>query len=233
MGSANGRYHTVFFDVGGTLLSAKPSIGAVYAEVAARYGIEEPAEAIERRARAEFARRRAEELSGTQKEHTVTLDKARAWWRSVVRVSFGEAAGSPRFEAFFQEVFEEFARPERYGCYPEVVEVLKGLKESGYRLGIISNWDERLRPILAGLGILDCFETVVISGEVGFEKPGARIYDRAREMAGATREDRLLQIGDNRVDDFEGAHEAGFEARLVERRKGETLDGIMGDLLPE
>ena len=72
----------------------------------------------------------------------------RVEWRGLVRESFGAAAHSDRFDEFFDAVFDEFGRAERYRFFSEAQGVLAGLERSGHTLGIISNWDVRLRPVL-------------------------------------------------------------------------------------
>lgn len=224
-------YHTIFFDVGGTLLHPHPSVGEVYAEVAERYDIRMDAAGIEAAARRKFREVRERDSRRGAPAYTVSLALARGWWREIVRASFGAAAGHPRFEAFFQAVFDEFALAERYRMFPEVAPLLDRLAADGHRLGIISNWDARLGPILEGIGLAHRFETIIISGEVGCEKPDTRIYDIARRECGAPPGARLLQIGDSEADDVNGAHAGGFEGRLVRRDRGETLTDTLADLL--
>jgi len=226
-------YHTIFFDVGGTLLKANPSIGGVYSEVAARYGIHVDPEQVEQAARKNFW----EMLERNRKEgglpHTLSLEQAKAWWRVIVRRSFGTAADSPRFEAFYQAVFDEFARPERYSLFPEVEALLQDLRAEGFRLGVISNWDARLRMIFDGYGLTPQFDTIVISCEVGAEKPHLKIFETARERAlgGSQATLPLLHVGDSREDDYAGAVASGFDARIVERDKGQDLRTVLADLL--
>lgn len=215
------RPHTIFFDVGGTLLRAFPSVGEIYVELAARHGIAGEPREVERRAKRSFFERKTREREDpAATPHTATMDLARDFWREVVRDAFGSASDSPRFEAFFDEAFAEFARHERYATFPEVEETLSRLEASGHRLGIVSNWDERLRPILDGMGLLGRFGPVAISGEVKAEKPSPEIFRIAREMAGAGADDRLILVGDSPLDDVEGARAGGFEPRLVRRGGG-------------
>lgn len=216
-------HHTIFFDVGGTLLTAHPSIGAVYAEVASAYGIQADPEAVENAARGVFRERRSAEIRAGGIPHTTSLDLSRDWWRGVVRASFGPAADSPRFEAFYLDVFEEFAKASRYRPFPEAEEVIGELRSAGRRIGIISNWDLRLRSVLEGLGWDKLFDPILISGEQGVEKPDPRIFHRARELAGAGPEDRMLLIGDSEPDDRDGGERAGFEVSLVRRSRGIDL----------
>jgi FMN phosphatase YigB (HAD superfamily) len=46
-----------------------------------------------------------------------------------------------------------------------------GLKSLNLRIGFVSNWDLRLRNLLAELGLLDLADAVVISAELVSEKP--------------------------------------------------------------
>jgi putative hydrolase of the HAD superfamily len=226
-------YHTLFFDVGGTLLRTHPSIGAIYAEVASRHGIEVSPAEVETRMRKNFfeVREGGRDKRAHTADHTLSLESARRFWHGLVKTGLGPAAEVPHYDAFFDDVFEEFAKAERYRYFSEVESVLTSLERMGCRLGIISNWDVRLRRVLQEMGADRRFEVIVISGEVGAEKPDPAIFHRAREMAGADSGDRLLQIGDSRRDDVEGALAAGFDARLVNRMAGETLATVLDDLL--
>lgn len=100
--------------------------------------------------------------------------------------------------------------------YPVVPEVLKRLASSGKRLGVISNWDPGAKTILAGLGLLDSFEVVIISSEVGVSKPDERIFRIALEKA-AVSPDRCLYVGDNYYDDAVGAAAVGMKSLIVNR----------------
>lgn len=226
-------FHTIFFDVGGTLLRTSPSVGAIYAEVAARHGIEVNAIDVENRMRRNFFEKRGGERDKKLEtvDHTLSLESARRFWYGLVKSGLGEAGDVPQFDAYFDDVFEEFARAHRYRFFSDVEPVLESLEKMGCRLGIISNWDVRLRRVLEEMGLDKRFEVIVISGEVGCEKPDRRIYEIAREMAGASRHDRLIQIGDSRRDDVEGAQAAGFDARFLNRVAGDTLVSVLNDLL--
>ncbi|HEY9053830.1 MAG TPA: HAD family hydrolase [Rectinemataceae bacterium] len=101
-------------------------------------------------------------------------------------------------------------------AYPWVPEVLDGLAAAGFRLGVISNWDESARGILADCGILDKFSTVVISSEVGVSKPDPEIFRIALERAGAEAS-RSIYVGDNYYDDAVGAQAVGMKSLIINR----------------
>lgn len=67
----------------------------------------------------------------------------------------------------------------------------------GIKLAVVSNFDTRLRSILEELGLVDLFDCVVISAEVGAEKPNPVIFEKACSMLGVTAAQSLV-LGDDR-----------------------------------
>jgi len=120
------------------------------------------------------------------------------------------------FEAFFQELYDLFARAECWRLFDDTVPVLKHLKSKGLRLAIISNWDHRLFSIVKQLGLSEYFEKVTASSAVGSAKPGKRIFEAAlAEMHISAAEG--LHVGDSLEDDYYGASRAGLKAVLLDR----------------
>jgi HAD superfamily hydrolase (TIGR01549 family) len=106
--------------------------------------------------------------------------------------------------------------PNHFDLYPEVKDVLHRLKNEGFRLGVISNWQRGLDVFLRELGILTCLDLVMTSAEVGFEKPDARFFEEAIRRMQLPPE-QLLHVGDSLEDDFQGAISAGIDAVLLDR----------------
>lgn len=71
----------------------------------------------------------------------------------------------------------------------EMVQFIRGLRPR-LRTALLSNASPGLRDLLDGLGVTDLFDVVVISGEVGVQKPDPAIYhlllDRLDLSAGET-----------------------------------------------
>lgn len=88
-----------------------------------------------------------------------------------------------------------------------------------YTLAVISNTHHAplVHGCLAEFGIKDCFAEIITSVEFGKRKPDAAIFQHAMKRLGATAEDCLF-IGDNPVDDYAGACEAGIAAWLIDPR---------------
>lgn len=216
----------VFFDAGGTLLRTARPVGETYVRVAGHYGIEADAEEIHQG----FLRAWKELKPRDPVEGARVMDD-RAWWREVVRQSWAEASlpGSFPFDAYFEEVYAVFERPELWRVYPEVEGVLHTLRDRGVRCGILSNWDRRLRTVLQSLELAPFFDTMVISSEVGAEKPHPRIF-RAAEAASGRDAERLVLWGDDPDMDAAGARAAGWRVDLVDRPRRDLAD-LLADLL--
>jgi putative hydrolase of the HAD superfamily len=82
-----------------------------------------------------------------------------------------------------------------------------------YRLGVITNFDHAptVRDILVRDGLHPYFDTVVISGEVGWRKPHRTLFETAIQRLGITASDALF-VGDNFDLDVLGASDAGLAA---------------------
>ncbi len=96
-------------------------------------------------------------------------------------------------------------------------ELVKYLKTSGYRLHICSNgFHEVQYKKLRACGLLDYFDTIILSEDAGVNKPSPAFFDYAFRMTGAERETTLM-IGDNYNSDIIGAINSGIDTMLFMR----------------
>jgi len=195
----------VTFDVGGTLIKPWPSVGHVYAEVAKRHGLEVEAEALNR----QFARAWA-----ARKKFNYSL----ADWSELVQQTFAELSPAPPSEQLFNDIYSHFATAAPWHLFEDVVPCLTKLKSRGLKLGIISNWDNRLGPLLREMQIDRYFDSIVISDEVGAQKPDPKIFLAAAKQLG-TPPESILHVGDSSAEDVAGARAAGLQAILLTRGK--------------
>jgi putative hydrolase of the HAD superfamily len=147
----------------------------------------------------------------------------RRWWHALVAETFRPLGTPQPFDAFFEQLYTLFGQPDVWRVFPEVVEVLRDLRARGLVTGVISNWDTRLGPLLEGLGLRGYLDHVVLSAEVGWEKPHPRIFEAALAQAGV-QPAQALHVGDNYQQDVVGAREAGIHAVWLRRRGAETAD---------
>ena len=138
----------IAFDAVGTLIYPDPPVAAVYAAAARRFGSRLTEEDIRRRFAEAFSQSEAEVLSPVDWRRTDVLrtseDRERRRWAEIVSRVIDDA-NDPA--ACFSELFNHFARTDSWRCYPDVAETLDRLAERGYRLAIVSNFDDRLNAI--------------------------------------------------------------------------------------
>lgn len=203
------RPRAIFFDAGGTLIRPYPSVGAVYASVATQHGIHRTADEMETGFHQAWIAMKRPGLTVSRKE----------WWRELVFRVLGQDN-----EACFDELFETFARPGVWQVFPDVEDTLREARARGWHVGVLSNWDYRLRKLLDELGLAQHFDSVTISCDVGVEKPNAEIFLAALRAAGVTASHAVL-VGDCYEEDQRGAEAVGMDAILLERQ-GRGADGI-------
>lgn len=93
---------------------------------------------------------------------------------------------------------------------PYAIELLDYLTRRGYNLYILSNgFIEVQHKKLQSAGIEDYFERMVLSDEIGINKPDRRLFDYALEITHSQAADTLM-IGDNYDADILGAMQAGW-----------------------
>jgi len=194
----------VTFDVGGTLIECWPSVGHIYADEAARHGFTgiDPDILNQRFAAAWCA---FKDFQHTQSQ-----------WRALVDQTFLGLTEPPPSKTFFPRLFERFAEADAWRIYEDVLPTLGRLAARGLKLGIISNWDGRLRPLLAKLKLDTYFQAFVVSCEAGAPKPAPKIFAAAvsnLKLPPAA----ILHVGDSLEQDVRGATAAGLRSLRLRR----------------
>ncbi len=91
------------------------------------------------------------------------------------------------------------------------------LKSCNYKLGIISNGFYEVQHCkMKSAGIEDCFDFVVLSDDVGVNKPDRKIFDYAMDKA-QVEPSKCVIIGDNAETDIMGALNVGWNAIYFNR----------------
>lgn len=205
---------TVFFDAAGTLITVNGSVGERYAVLARAYGKDVDPREVEAGFRRSFPK--APPLAFPDAPAAKLAELEHAWWRAVVRDVFAGFGPFPRFDDYFDALYTAFAQPEAWRLYPETRPTLDALRDRGYRLGVISNFDARLFGLLEGLGIADYFDPIVASSRAGAAKPAPAIFRHALTTCGVKAE-QAVHVGDTYELDVLGAQGAGVAAILIDR----------------
>lgn len=195
----------ISLDVGSTLIDPHPSVGHIYAEIAARHGHPNLSpDLLNDRFRDAFR-------NCPQPLHSASD------WSGLVDRCFLGLVHPPPSETFFEALYHRFTEPTAWHVYPDVLPALAQLRSRSLRLAVISNWDNRLRPLLHDLQLAPFFSAIVISCEFGRPKPDPAIFLHAASQLGLP-PSAVLHIGDHPQHDVQAARNAGFHALLLDRR---------------
>lgn len=204
------QVRAVYFDAVGTLLFPEPSAPVIYAEIACRHGLSlTPGEVRDRF----IAAYRVEERADAATNWITSEARERERWRRIVTHTL---AGVSDPEACYHFLFDHFARPYAWRVAPDAADTLTALHNRGFAIGLGSNYDDRLWPVLAGFPEL-AFprEHVLISAAVGVRKPGIGFFQHAAGVVGYKVEE-VLFVGDDIDNDYDGAIAAGLVALLLD-----------------
>lgn len=199
----------IFFDAVGTLIHPDPPAPKMYAAVGGRYGSRLSLPVIAARFRNAFRRQEDIDLANGLR---TSEEREHARWRQIVGEVLDDVSDPA---ACFRELFAHFGRPESWRCDPDAVLVLHKLTDRGFMLGIASNYDTRLRDVTEGWRDLGPIRHLVISSEVGWRKPAPGFFEAMTQTAGLPAE-RILHIGDDPTNDYDGARQAGLHALLLD-----------------
>jgi putative hydrolase of the HAD superfamily len=199
----------VFFDAVGTLLFPRPSAPVVYAGVALKYGLDlSPADVRDRF----IAAYRAEEAIDSATGWATSEQREHDRWHRIVTETLRGVADP---DACFRELFDHFAMPSAWGVNPDSSTVLKHLTDRGIVVGLGSNYDARLWPVLDGFPELRPLrDRVVVSASTGYRKPAREFFAEVCRVAGCEPA-AVLFVGDDMENDYDGAANAGLEPLLL------------------
>ena len=102
--------------------------------------------------------------------------------------------------------------------YDDVVPTLQHLRDAGFKLAIVSNWDTPLDPLTERLGIADYFDTITASHDmrVRSEKPDSHIFNYTLAAVGVSAAE-AVHVGDTYEADIVGARDVGIRPILLDR----------------
>ncbi len=100
--------------------------------------------------------------------------------------------------------------------FPDVLPAFSFFSTLGLPLGLVSNVDKDIKPLLDKLGLSPHLSVVLTSKDVGTTKPEPRIFHEAVRRAGVAAPDALY-VGDQYEIDVLGARGAGLQGLLLDR----------------
>ncbi|KAG0182559.1 Haloacid dehalogenase-like hydrolase domain-containing protein 3 [Apophysomyces sp. BC1034] len=193
------RIKLITFDAFNTLFKPKGGMSQLYVQEAAKMGIKVSLEDINRNFSLMYKH---------QVEHYPFYGRAqgmtsKTWWENLVYTTF-IGAGAPKsdldsvFTDLFETLYHRFTNAQGYDIFVDVVPNLKALHQHGFRMGVVSNSDERIVEVLQNLQLAKYLDFIMSSVDAGCEKPATEFFNTARAMAGPSiSAKQILHVGDD------------------------------------
>ena len=116
--------------------------------------------------------------------------------------------------------------------YPDAAPTLAELKRRGFRLGVIANQNPGTAQRLKDWDLLQYFDVVAPSAELGVAKPDPAIFRWALDQAGCS-PSQAVMVGDRLDNDIAAAGRLGFHTVRLLRALGAYHEPQSAEELPE
>lgn len=154
-------------------------------------------------------------IERTARSHAISADAIRSEMERAAVENLPEyAAAIQRLGIFRREPWSA----EKEAPYKSAEPLLRLLK-GRFKLGIIANQGLDARKRLEKYGLLDYFDLLIISSEVGFSKPSPILFREALYKADTTAE-KCVMVGDKLTNDIAPAKALGFVTVWVRQEWG-------------
>lgn len=204
------RYRAILFDLDGTLIDNQASYRIAYKKLCQLYPHVLSADCEQ------------------QRNALVSLFHKKA--RESFFQSFCQTYGwdpAPTFQEYWDiwiSLYTDSIVPFAY-----TVDTLIFLKEQGYRIGLITNGDTDFQKAKLVSGkLLPFFDHVIVSEEVGIEKPTPQIFQMCALALGVKLSECLF-VGDTIATDIIGAQNAGMDSLLIGGEEHENKATYLGE----
>ena len=145
-------------------------------------------------------------------------------WDEVIALVAKEFNASDEQISHIKNLVSEIRKTKRINY--ELLEIIKKLKKN-YKIGLLSNNSVNLNQRIKDNNIAEIFDAVVISGEVGFQKPQPEIFEILSNKLGVELNE-LIFVDDTKRS-LEGAEMIGYFPILFtnNQKLKEELAGIL------
>jgi putative hydrolase of the HAD superfamily len=200
-------FRAVLFDAGDTLIRLRADSGALLRAAAGNLGVRvEPTAVAEVWRGVLAAAATPEELA---KGRDLSAERHRQVWTDLYARSGADDLATGLSDALYELTVD----PGSWEAFPDTAATLRGLRERGIPVGVVSDTGFDLRPVFDRLELSPWIDALVLSCEYGACKPEPRVFRDACAELGVEPTSTLM-VGDNALTDG-GATAAGLMVLLL------------------
>ncbi len=127
-----------------------------------------------------------------------------------------DTASNPELLARVAKRQQALSASMHFVLFDDVKPAMRALKDRKITVGVLTNLDQDMGPLLKGLGLDGLVDLYVTSGEIGADKPRPPIFLAALKKANVIPAE-AIHIGDQYQGDVLGARGVGIEGLLLDR----------------
>ena len=155
------------------------------------------------------------DFAGRERESFEEVGPAGRW--AALATELGIPDGLIPYEVV-ERAYEDISLNPLPDAMPHVQETVEATKQAGFRLGVICNTGMTggrvLREVLRRHGLLEYFDAMSFSDELGISKPHPSIFLHTLAELGGIAPGQALHVGDIEDLDVAGARQTGMHAAL-------------------
>ncbi len=148
--------------------------------------------------------------------------KSKDWWSTIVKNVLIDDSKSKNLKLdeslinqISDDIFNEFSKEKYWKKYENCDSILNELNKRNFKLGVISNFDERLFVIMKNLKIDSYFSFVCIPSNTNSYKPQHEIFKIARDQARADNDSFIIHIGDDFDLDYKASLNSNYNFKSI------------------
>jgi putative hydrolase of the HAD superfamily len=144
------------------------------------------------------------------------VGRMKGFWTMFDRFILSKLGIADPGDRLARAIADTFEKLDLLQTFPETRSALEGLRQRGYRLGIISNAIDDLLVHLDRLDLIKFFDSITLSQEARAEKPDPAIFRLALERARCAPYE-AVHVGNDYECDVVGARGVGITPVLIDR----------------
>ena len=206
MESNEHQVKAVLFDLGGTLIKTA-EIPHVMRQILTHCGINRSLEEVSQ------AWKKTEKGLNFR-DLTKLLDEFWVQWNICILSKLQVSSNTPALAEFIKTHWWKYCNVT---LYPDAKRILPLLKESGLKIGLVTNGlQSDVNAILPKVGLQGFFDTVVVIDTLRRMKPDIEVFQYALQRL-KTSPSQAIFIGDEVEADYRGAQRSGLTPYLIDR----------------